>query len=118
MQLCKTKPNVNRKWRGDGPYPKILGKPPQEVLKFGETETWNYYDRYIKPKKQTGFDSVSFPDIKMVGLAPICLIDRKIMPIIVIGYLSGDHLGYSNGRSKCKKLTYCILISLEPFMFT
>ena len=28
----------------------------------------------------------------MVGLAPICLIDRKIMAIILIGYLSDDHL--------------------------
>ena len=40
------------------------------------------------------------------------------MAIILIGYLSGDHLGYSNGRSKCNNLTYCIMIPLEPFMFT
>ena len=70
-----------------------MGKSPQEVLKltFGETETWLLWPVY-KTKNQTGFDSVSFPDIKMVGLAPICLIDRKIMAIILIGYLSDDHL--------------------------
>ena len=66
----------------------MLGKLPEEVpeVYVGRNRNKNYnYGRYIKPKNQTGFDSVSFPDIKMVGLAPICLIDRKIMAIILIG---------------------------------
>ena len=50
-------PNVNRKWVGDGPYPKILGKLPQEVLlklTFGETETWLLWPVY-KTKKSNRF---------------------------------------------------------------